>query len=152
MNNLLPLAALALLYAGQSNPLYRNDDTPTIPITFSVFGAGGSPIILAPTSANVTEGNSVLQASIEVLTAQNIPYELGGEGSESYITSINNLSQLDQGPLSGWLYKVNGVFPDAYPNDYTLASGDVVEWIYTTNAGQDVRYPIRMGMRKNNCL
>lgn len=151
MNHLLPLAALAFLCCNQSKPHYRNDETPTMPITFSVLGTGQNPVILPPTAVNVTKGNSVIQASIEVFTMQNIPYTLGGEGNESYITSINGLSQASYGPLSGWLYKVNGTFPDLYPNEYTLKSGDIVEWVYSIN-GKDVGYPMHNGMRKNNCI
>lgn len=148
MNNLLPLAALAFLCCKPSRPQYRNDEVQTITITFSVLGTGTNPAILPPISANVTEGDSVIQATIEVLTMQNIPYELGGEGNESFITSINGLAQGDYGPLSGWLYKVNGVFPDLYPNEYTLAGGDVVEWVYSISM-KDVGYPMH-AHRKNN--
>ena len=55
-----------------------------------------------------------------------------------YVEAINGFGEFDDGPLSGWMYKVNGVFPDYSASLYTLKNGDVVEWIYTRNLGDDV--------------
>lgn len=54
-----------------------------------------------------------------------------------YIEGIGNLYAFDCGSLSGWVYAVNGVFPDISASAYTLASGDCVEWIYTCDLGRD---------------
>lgn len=55
-----------------------------------------------------------------------------------YIRGINGLSEFDRGKYSGWLYRVNGVFPGhscAYEN---VKAGDYVEWLYTRDLGRDV--------------
>ncbi len=55
-----------------------------------------------------------------------------------YIEGINNLYEFDCGELSGWMYKVNGWFPNYGCSRYQLKEGDVVEWVYTCNLGVDV--------------
>jgi len=53
-------------------------------------------------------------------------------GTEDYyIKSINNLYEMDAGPLSGWLYKVNGEILDYSCSAYFLQEGDTLEFFYT---------------------
>ena len=55
-----------------------------------------------------------------------------------YIEGINNLYELDCGELSGWMYKVNGWFPNYGSNHYLLKEGDIIEWVYTCDLGGDI--------------
>ena len=60
-----------------------------------------------------------------------------GYGS-AYIEGIGNLYEFDCGELSGWMYKVNGQFPNygcssSFPEDKAI-----IEWVYTCNMGEDV--------------
>lgn len=150
MTNLLPIAALGLLCLNRQKTAYRQSDSDTMPITFSVLGPSAATILLPPTPEDVTLGDSVLQASIEVFTHQNIPYLLGGKDNNAYIMSINNIAQNDYGSSSSWFYKVNGTFSTLSPADYTLKSGDIVEWVYTTNGGLDIGVPFKDATGKNN--
>jgi hypothetical protein len=56
----------------------------------------------------------------------------------NYIEGIANIYEMDAGPLSGWMYKVNGVFPSVGCGRYELKVGDVIEWIYTCDLGRDI--------------
>lgn len=58
--------------------------------------------------------------------------------NSAYIEGINNLYEFDCGELSGWMYKVNGWFPNYGCSRYQLKQGDVVEWVYTCDLGRDV--------------
>lgn len=58
--------------------------------------------------------------------------------NSAYIEGINNLYEFDCGELSGWMYKVNGWFPNYGCSRYSLKEGDVVEWVYTCDLGVDV--------------
>jgi hypothetical protein len=58
--------------------------------------------------------------------------------NSAYIEAINNLYEFDCGELSGWMYKVNGWFPNYGCSRYQLKDGDVVEWVYTCDLGRDV--------------
>ncbi|OAS19898.1 DUF4430 domain-containing protein [Paenibacillus oryzisoli] len=58
--------------------------------------------------------------------------------NSAYIEGINNLYEFDCGELSGWMYKVNGWFPNYGASRYQLKQGDVIEWVYTCDLGRDV--------------
>jgi len=58
--------------------------------------------------------------------------------NSAYIKGINNLYEFDCGELSGWTYKVNGLFPGCGPSDYLPEPGDVVEFVYSCDLGRDV--------------
>lgn len=55
-----------------------------------------------------------------------------------YIEGIHNIYEFDCGELSGWMYKVNGWFPNYGASRYVLKNGDVIEWVYTCDLGRDV--------------
>ena len=58
--------------------------------------------------------------------------------NSAYIEGINNLYEFDVGELSGWMYKVNGWFPNYGCSRYQIQSGDIIEWVYTCDLGRDV--------------
>lgn len=58
--------------------------------------------------------------------------------TSAYIEGIGNLYEFDCGELSGWMYSVNGVWPDYGCSGYTLHDGDTVVWSYTCDLGRDV--------------
>lgn len=58
--------------------------------------------------------------------------------NSAYIEGIANLYEFDCGELSGWMYKVNGWFPNYGCSRYQLKEGDTVEWVYTCDLGKDV--------------
>ncbi len=55
-----------------------------------------------------------------------------------YVTAINNISSGDVGEMSGWLYYVNGESVNDACNVYEVQDGDVIEWIYTCDMGNDI--------------
>ncbi len=55
-----------------------------------------------------------------------------------YVEAINGFGEFDAGPLSGWMYKVNGKFPGYSASLYMLKDKDEVEWVYTRDLGKDV--------------
>lgn len=55
-----------------------------------------------------------------------------------YIQGINYLYEFSCGPLSGWMYRVNGIFPNYGCSKYELHDGDIIEWLYTCDLGRDV--------------
>lgn len=56
----------------------------------------------------------------------------------AYIEGIGNIYEFDCGELSGWVYNVNGFFPNYGCSRYILKDGDKVEWLYTCDLGDDV--------------
>jgi hypothetical protein len=55
-----------------------------------------------------------------------------------YVEAINGFGEFDAGELSGWMYRVNGVFPGYSSSLHELKDGDSVEWVYTRDLGSDV--------------
>lgn len=52
------------------------------------------------------------------------------DGTE-YVRSIGTLSEMQYGPLSGWVYSVGGKYPAVPCTEYFPADGDVIIWRYT---------------------
>ena len=55
-----------------------------------------------------------------------------------YIVSINGWGEFSDGPLSGWVYSVNGVPGQGASGNAPVSAGDRVEWLFTRNLGYDV--------------
>ena len=51
---------------------------------------------------------------------------------------IHYLYEFSCGPLSGWMYRVDGEFPNFGCSKYRLKDGQVIEWVYTCDLGKDV--------------
>lgn len=97
-------------------------------------------VILAETEAAFYEGESVFDLLLRVCKEKNIHMEFENTPvyNSAYIEGINNLYEFDCGSLSGWMYSVNGDFPNYGCSNYSLKEGDAVKWVYTCDLGADV--------------
>lgn len=97
-------------------------------------------VILAATKVTFYEGESVYDVLQRVCKENNIHMEASWTPvyNSAYIEGIHNLYEFDCGPLSGWMYRVNGWYPNYGCSRYQLADGEVVEWRYTCDLGKDV--------------
>ncbi len=97
-------------------------------------------IILAETDTQFSEGDSVFDLLLKTTRENKIHMEYMSTPvyNSTYIEGIANLYEFDCGELSGWMYRVNGEFPNYGCSLYTLKSGDKVEWIYTCDLGVDI--------------
>ncbi|MVO98656.1 DUF4430 domain-containing protein [Paenibacillus sp. N10] len=86
------------------------------------------------------EGESVFDVLLREMKASKIhmEFEMTPIYNSNYIEGIHNLYEFDCGELSGWMYKVNGWFPNYGSSRYMLKDGDVVEWLYTCDLGRDI--------------
>ena len=66
------------------------------------------------------------------------PVELRDSYGSVYIQGIHYLYEFSCGPLSGWMYRVDGEFPNFGCSKYRLKDGQVIEWVYTCDLGKDV--------------
>ena len=55
-----------------------------------------------------------------------------------YIRGIHYLYEFSCGPLSGWMYLVNGKTTNLGCSNYPLKDGDYVEWVYTCDLGKHI--------------
>jgi hypothetical protein len=58
--------------------------------------------------------------------------------NSAYVEGINNLYEFDCGNLSGWMYCVDGWYPNYGCSRYQLKDGETVEFRYTCDLGKDV--------------
>ncbi|MFC5448856.1 DUF4430 domain-containing protein [Paenibacillus aestuarii] len=86
------------------------------------------------------EGESVFDVLLREMKSSKIHMEFSMTPmyNSNYIEGINNIYEFDCGELSGWMYKVNGWFPNYGSSRYMLKDGDVIEWVYTCDLGRDV--------------
>lgn len=96
--------------------------------------------ILKPITVTFKEGESVFDVLQNICKENKIHMESSFTPmyNSAYIEGINNLYEFDCGSLSGWMYSVNGWFPNYGCSRYQLKDGDVVEWKYTCDLGYDV--------------
>ncbi len=96
--------------------------------------------ILEPIEVTFYEGESVFNILLRTCKQQGIHMEFVNTPmyNSAYIEGIHNLYEFDCGQLSGWMYSVNGWFPNYGCSRYALKDEDVVEWKYTCNLGIDI--------------
>ncbi|MCI7473186.1 MAG: DUF4430 domain-containing protein [Clostridiales bacterium] len=96
--------------------------------------------ILEPVTVTFYEGESVFNVLQRTCKQKKIHMEFEDTPmyNSAYIEGIHNLYEFDVGELSGWMYSVNGWFPNYGCSRYQLRDGDVVEWVYTCDLGADV--------------
>lgn len=98
-------------------------------------------VILAPTTINLNKGDSVYDILVRATKKYGIQMESSYTPiySSYYIEGINQLYEFDAGSLSGWMYSVNGWFPNYGVSEYTsLKNGDSISFSYTRNVGHDL--------------
>ena len=96
--------------------------------------------LLQPMTVSFWEGESVFDVLLQTCMDHKLHMEYMDTPmyNSAYIEGIGNLYEFDVGPLSGWMYSVNGWFPNYGCSRYALQDGDVIEWVYTCDLGADV--------------
>ena len=106
-------------------------------------------VIYAEKTVTFYEGESVFNLLLREMKQNKIhmEYENTPVYNSAYIEGIGNLYEFDCGELSGWMYKVNGWFPNYGCSRYRIMPGDRVEWAYTCDLGEDIggNYSARNG-------
>ena len=99
-----------------------------------------SGTILGTTSVTFYEGETVFEVLKRVCDGAGIQLEYAWTPmyDSYYIEGINHLYEFDCGSGSGWMYKVNGWFPNYGCSSYQLEDGDSIVWLYTCRLGDDI--------------
>ena len=97
-------------------------------------------VILAPIKVEILEGETAFDVLKRVTRNEKIQMEFRNDPlySGAYVEGIGHLYEFDCGSGSGWMYKVNGWFPNYGCSQYQLKDGDTMEWCYTCDVGKDV--------------
>lgn len=97
-------------------------------------------VIFPAASVEFYSGESVFNLLSREMRKNGIHMEFKSSAAyrTAYVEGIGNLYEFDAGELSGWMYRVNGSFPNKGCSSYLLSDGDTVEWVYTCDLGKDV--------------
>jgi|SRR5699024_8339697 len=100
-------------------------------------------VILEKTEYVLRPGDTVFDILKRTVRHNQIHMEYQGADENvyksAYIQGIHHLYEFSAGPLSGWMYAVNGEFPDSGVSKYKLEDGDEIEFMYTVDLGRDLR-------------
>ena len=97
--------------------------------------------ILPVTTVEFTPGETVFQVLQRVCEASELQLEYSWTPlyDSYYVEGINHLYEFDCGFESGWMYKVDGWFPNYGCSAYELQGGEEIVWYYTCKGlGTDV--------------
>lgn len=91
-------------------------------------------ILLKITEVEIQEGDSVYNLLIRAAKENGLILDIDPSFT-GYIKGIGNIYEKDFGAQSGWMYRVNGKYPNVGIKGYQVSSGDVIECVYTCQKG-----------------
>lgn len=96
--------------------------------------------ILKKTNVLFYEGESAFDVLLRETQKRKIQmeYSMTPIYNSNYIEGIQNLYEFDCGSQSGWMYQVNGWYPNYGCSRYMLQEGDDIKWRYTCEYGYDL--------------
>jgi hypothetical protein len=109
-------------------------EQPEKPAVAYIYIKGYEGVILPKTEVEIKKGDTVLSITRRVLDSKGIDYKI----RSGYVVGIDGQNEFDKGPTSGWMFSVNGDFPGIGPGSVTVEDGDYIQWLYTTNLGEDI--------------
>lgn len=95
--------------------------------------------VISECEVSLPEGASAFDALAAAAREQRVRVDSSGSIYGTYVRSIGYICEFGFGELSGWMYLVNGEFPDVSAAAYSLGEGDIVEFVYTCDLGKDIR-------------
>lgn len=107
-------------------------------VSIRIVGDDGEEILKKKTFS-LSKRSSVFDLLKVAAEDNGLDYEVRDpdqDGEQVYLVSIDGLAEFDQGPGSGWVYKVNKEGPQTSIDRYELSNGDNVEFLYTTDLGE----------------
>ena len=111
----------------------------------------GDGWILKTTKVKCKKGQTVYDILEQVCKAYSIQMENSYTPlyGSNYIEGIGNLYEFDCGNLSGWMYNVDGWYPNYGCARYVLKAGEAIQWRYTCNGlGADLGSDFMSGESK----
>lgn len=124
-----------------SQPSTQNPAEITITVSIDCLTAvnkGYDAALAVSSSGYMRDVTLILDAGSTVYDA--LRYSGAVVGSKTttmgiYVYSIDSLSEKACGSTSGWVYSVNGAYPNKSCDSYVLQEGDSVRWRYTCTPG-----------------
>lgn len=117
----------------QPNNVTPPKESPTVEkVTISIVGNAEWGTILDSEPVDLKDGDTAASVLKRIAKSHRLSYEISGSGELTYVQGIDGLYEFDDGPTSGWKYRVNGKVLDVGAGAYELKPGDRLEWFYTS--------------------
>ena len=97
--------------------------TKTVSVTVDGSAAGAASWTKTLTLSDGQTVYDVLMAADSNVNARSTGYGI-------YVGAIDGLAEKEHGSKSGWMYAVNGIYPNTACSNYVLKDGDVITWVY----------------------
>ncbi len=96
--------------------------------------------VLETTELTLSEGSTAYDALTKAAEDNDIlvAHKGSAKAKTIYIQGINGLYEFYGGDKSGWMYSVNGEFPNVGCSGYELKDGDEIVFAYTLHMGDDL--------------
>ena len=133
----------SLLAPAEPAPPAPEPEPETITVTVSVLctlAVGNpnlNPGVTVPSDGVMVSGLSLEltpgQTAFDALSQTGLALDYSGSPSRKnvYLRGIGGLYERDCGPSSGWVFSVNGAYPNTSCSKVTLSDGDVVSFQFT---------------------
>lgn len=95
-----------------------------------ISAAGGGKKFFSFFRFPAKRGETIFSLTVRAASKANIAIEYRGYGPTAYVAGIGGLREFDNGPASGWLYRVNGKYPGIGCGLYKIKGGERIEWVY----------------------
>ena len=118
-----------------TDPVVPVESKVTLSIEKRTMGQGDT---IPAMQVSLQKGDTAYTVLDRIAKEKGIDVLATGTGPDVYVKTIAGLSEFDGGQKSGWMYSVNGDFPQFSAGIYTLEDGDVLRWQYTRNLGEDL--------------
>ena len=97
-------------------------------------------VILPMTEFKIDAGETAYDILTQAARRYNIRLDSTGSAfAMLYVKGIQYIYEYEHGEQSGWMYYVNGIAPSVNAAEYVLSDGDVIQWMYSLDIGQDLQ-------------
>ncbi len=107
----------------------ENAESPAGTVEITITSPEGE--ILSATT-KISEDSTVLDALLSAAKENDLKVVFSGGKTAAYITSIGDIATGDYGPMSGWIYTVNGESVFESCSSLKVQDGDKILWEYIT--------------------
>ena len=99
-----------------------------------------SGYFLSPTKISIIPGESVWDVTQRAANQYGISIrkEFTPKYNSIYVQAINGIGEFDGGQRSGWMYNINGIYPNRGASAIKVKNGDTIQWRYTMDYGNDI--------------
>lgn len=95
-----------------------------------------SPVWIETSTVTVPKNSTVKYLTEMMLNNAGIKFVSNGK----YISEINGIGEFDNGAMSGWMYRQNGIIVNTGYADKKLSQGDKIVWFYTDDYTKEKDY------------